>query len=132
MIYGCVPYQSKTIDDLLYDICNIGPSFNHINPLNNQKIEVPEKLKDLIKSLLNPVSDDRVNHQNLFNLVLDDPHFEKNFSGQTESQINQSSLTQKSSTIEPVIDQFISTVKYERSKYTFLTDLAKTTLGYNS
>lgn len=132
MIYGCVPYQSETIDDLLYDICNIGPSFNHINPITGLKIEIPEQLKELIKGLLNPDAEDRIKHITLFNKVLDEPKFEKVYSGSTESIINQSNLTQKSSTIEPVIDQFITNVKYERSKYTFLVNLAKTTVQYQS
>jgi len=72
MIYGCVPYHSKTIDNLLYDISNVGPSFNQISPLTNQKVEVPEQLKDLIKSLLNPVTEERISHLNLFSTVLDD------------------------------------------------------------
>lgn len=130
MVFGCVPYQSKTINNLLYDSCNVGPSFNHVNPNTNQQIEITDKLKNLLKALLNPVTEDRINHLDLFNMVLDDLHFEKNYSGQAESMINQSNFTQKSSTIEPVIDQFITTVKYERSKYSYLIDMAKTTLAY--
>ena len=92
MVYGKVPYQSKTIDDLLFDICEIGPSFTHFHPLTNQLIEVPEKLKDLIKFLLNAKSEERISHTTLFSLVLDDPKFEKNYSGQG-ALINQSNYT---------------------------------------
>ncbi len=99
MVYGKVPYQSKTIDDLLFDICEIGPSFTHFSPLTNQLIEIPEKLKDLIKSLLHPKSEERINHNTLFSLVLDDSNFEKNYSG-LSTQITLSSYDVQ----EPVID----------------------------
>lgn len=132
MIFGEVPYQSKTIDDLLFDITNVGVV---IDPEKNQ---LSQNMVNLIQSLLNPNPKSRISHDELFKIVLEDPNYLEHFlinSSQIQREIHgnphinsYSNLNVKKSE-NSVLEKFIQDMKKERYKYTFLINLAKQTLN---
>lgn len=119
MIYGCVPYDASNIDDLLAQIQSKGPQFN--------KKKISKKLETLILSLLesNPLM--RVSHSALFDLVLKDPNFPKNMLELEPTSTPNNKLSSNQGSDGPndtVISDFVKEILYERSKYTFLAELA--------
>lgn len=118
MIYGTVPYDATNIDDLLIQIQSRGPQFN--------KKKISKKLETLILSLLeaNPMM--RVTHNALFDIVLKDPNYPNSLL--EEGMIPQGGKSARNSARgeddENLIGDFVKEILYERSKYSFLVELA--------
>jgi serine/threonine protein kinase len=127
MIFGEVPYKSKTIDDLLYDISSVGPSFFH------NGIKISENLKNLLRALLHPDPNQRIPHNDLFEIVLNDPNFVNNYSSQNMSKIQNNGQENRNMTsTKPNLQTFIEEVTLKREKYSFLIQLAHQTLSYKT
>lgn len=74
IIFGNVPYHCNTIEELLKLIHNVGPKFD------DELVELPIRVKNLILRLVEPNPDNRIGHQELFNIVLDDEAFTLKYS----------------------------------------------------
>ena len=77
MIHGTVPYSCKTIEDLLDLIDSEGPRFDQ------QDIDLPIGVKNLILRLLEPNPSKRIDHYELFEIVLNDQMFLQTYSNHT-------------------------------------------------
>lgn len=128
MIFGEVPYQSKTIDDLLYDINNVGVA---ISP----EVKISQNLVQLIHSLLEPNPAARITHEDLFNIVLEDKNFLEKFLEKGAEIIKTAQDNNNNPNINPevsVLDEFLAEVVKDRHMYTFLVSLAKKTLKHKT
>lgn len=115
MIMGAVPFDATNIDDLLHQIVKVGPRFH------GQKLS--KKLETLILSLLEADPLMRVTHSALFEIVLKDPTFPNNFI-EKELHLPQTKRTLGSAPETGALESFVKEILYERSKYTYLIDLA--------
>lgn len=121
MIYGSVPYDATSIDDLLLQIKEKGPQFH--------KKKISKKLETLIMSLLEANPQMRISHSSLFEVVLKDPNFPNSLLETGDSLLSSSlsKATRKSvgeATEDTLINDFVKDILFERSKYTFLIELA--------
>lgn len=69
MIYGNVPYHCNTIEELLVLIHEEGPKFDE------EVVRIPKSVRNLILVLVEPNPEQRITHEELFSIVLDDKSF---------------------------------------------------------
>lgn len=117
MIYGSVPYDAASIDELLTQISQIGPQF--------QKKKISKKVESLIRGLLDPNPATRMSHNQLFDIVLKDPNYPLSLLDSGELS---ASLTMKSKPLQTdadtIVNNFVKGILYSRSKYKYLVELA--------
>jgi serine/threonine protein kinase len=115
MLMGNVPYNATNIDDLLKVILERGPQFT------GRKLS--KKLEALIISMLvaNPTA--RISHATLFETVLKDQSYPNNLL-EGDSQSHQSKRQPDVTSETSALDDFVKEILFERSKYTYLIDLA--------
>ena len=130
MLYGEVPYKSGTIVDLLYDIKNVGPNYNHPN------VGLSQKLFNLLKALLQPDPELRISHEDLFSIVINSRDFVAEYSNEAEAVQEKPAGSGYSSDIKSredyILDSFIKDVIYQRSKYQYLVNLANQTQKFKT
>lgn len=115
MLMGNVPYDAANIDDLVSQIHGKGPNF--------KGKRISKKLETLILSLLEENPQMRITHTSLFEIVLKDPNYPNSIID-SDYQTSYQQTQPESNPANAVLDNFVKEILYERSKYTYLIDLA--------
>ena len=119
MIYGQVPYDASSVDELLEAIQNRGPLF-HTKPIS-------KKVETLIRSLLEPNPAKRMTHAALFDLVTRDQNYPSSLMDVTDAKLDRLSSFDRNSlgSADSTVEKFLKEVLLERSKYEQLVKLAQ-------
>lgn len=118
MLYGSVPYDSKSIQDLLQKIQDKGPNYS--------KKRVSSKVEQLLRGLLEPNPQLRMTHAALFDTVLKDPQFPISMI-ESQTQVDPSSLGRARKSLdgpEEIISHFTRDILWQRSKYKYYIEIA--------